>query len=57
MPLDWGVFMNQDQQLQCWWKDTSPVLALVALIVVIAPMTVAQEPDEAWQRDLDIAGS
>jgi hypothetical protein len=39
--------MSQDQQLQCWWKDTSPVLALVALIVVIAPMTAAQEPDEA----------
>jgi hypothetical protein len=34
-----------------------PLLALVVLIVVIAPMTAAQEPDEAWQRDLDIAGS
>jgi hypothetical protein len=33
------------------------VLALVALIVVIAPMITAQEPDEAWQKDLDIAGS
>src|SRR5919106_2784525 len=31
--------MSQDQQPQPWWKDNWPVLALVALAVVIATIT------------------
>jgi uncharacterized protein YjbI with pentapeptide repeats len=38
--------MNQDQQPRRWWKDNWPVLALVALLVVIAPVTVLGY----WQR-------
>jgi predicted negative regulator of RcsB-dependent stress response len=28
--------MEQNQQLQSWWKNNWPVLALVALTVVVA---------------------